>query len=159
MDPTTTIRTYVRFVKPNRPAMLVKSRDVKKLSLPDECEFYFYDTNVGVVNGVEYPFGPEINVSPHYFKVGEHFANPEAFRVYFMRCFGWDEDFIKNPQKWKNTVFAQYNANEFPNGVVIINGEIINPGKNGVIISAKKVTKKASFPTKKEIEAYRNYDD
>ena len=158
MKPTIVEKCFVKFVNPNQPPKVVSSRDVSKLSLPKECEFYFFDAYVSICGGKEYIAGPESNVSPHYFKVEKYWPNVEHFRIYFMRCNGWSEDYIKHPEKMSFNVFKEYNAKEYPKGVVIVNQMICNPG-TGVILSANKVIKKAIFPSKKVRDAYRNADE
>ena len=82
-------KTFIKFVNPMQRDMAVETRELSEsIELSEECEFYFYDSYVGTVAGVQYPFGPEMNVSRHYFKVSEHYVNPVYFRVYSMRCYG-----------------------------------------------------------------------
>lgn len=156
------VRTFVKFVSPEMKDMMVESREsLENIVLPDECEFYFYDSYVATVNGEEYPFGPEMEVSRHYFKVSEHYVNPDYFRVYYMRCWRWPEEKIwdKTGEAYKCSMFEHYTSDEYPQGVVIVDQEIINPGKDGIILCAKKTINDYIYPSEEVIAAYKNMCD
>lgn len=148
-------KTFIKFVSPNKPDMPVKTRALSEgIALPEECEFYFYDSYVGIVDGVEYPFGPEMNVSRHYFKVAEHYVNPDYFRVYSMRCYGWSEEKIWDPtgKAYRVSAFSAYTLDNYPQGVVIVNQVITNPGKNGIILCARNTIAEYIYPSAEEME-------
>lgn len=157
--PTIKIMSFVKFIYPEQQVKAVSTRDVSDLELPDECEFYFFDSYVGIIDGITYPFGPEQNVSPRYYKAEEHYPEADKFRVYFMRCYGWKEADIWNPENLEFNPFSCYNSTEFPKGVVIVNRHITNPGKNGIILSAKKTVTDYEYPSREVLEAYKNCMD
>ena len=135
-------KIFIRFI--NNPQsedeeICVENRNPELIKLPEECEFYFCERYVATIDGVEYPFGPEMNVSKHYFKVAEHFVNPDHFRVYEMRCNGWSEEKIwRDPSTYKRAwAYAEYTLEHYPQGVVIVNQVITNPGADGIILSSK----------------------
>ena len=151
-------KTFIKFVSPMQRDMAVETRELSEsIELPEECEFYFYDSYVGTVDGVEYPFGPEMNVSRHYFKVSEHYVNPDYFRVYSMRCYGWSEEKIWDPtgKSYKRSMFTDYTVDKYPQGVVIVNQLITNPGKDGIILFSKKTINEYIYPSTEEMEAYK----
>ena len=153
-------KTFIKFVN-SRPFqkndMAVETRDPAEImALPDECEFYFYDSYVGVVEGIEYPFGPEMNVSKHYFKANNHYPNPDHFRVYFMRCHGWSEESIWDSADhlFQLSTFPEYTLDNYPQGVLIVGGLITNPGKDGIILTAEKTINEYIYPSAEERAMY-----
>lgn len=154
---TVQVRTFLRFYG-RETVQQVENRDISSLSLPEECEFYFFDSYVGIINGTEYIFGPEVNVSPTYYKGNEYYPNPEHFRVYFMRAHEWPESKIFDdfgPSSLAYPGFGFYNEKEYPNGVLIVNQIITNP-KDGIILSVKKTIKEFIQPSEETIKAYRS---
>lgn len=145
------IKTFVKFLSPEPKTLEVASRNPEEILLPDECEFYFYDSLVD--NGKA--TGPEMNVSKHYFKASEHYVDPDYFRVYLMRCYSWPEQKIwdNTRESYKLSNFNNYTLDKYPNGVLIVNQIITNP-KNGIILSAKKEITEYIMPTKEEIQIY-----
>ena len=154
--PTVIVKTFAKFELPYKAKRIipVKTRNVEELNLPEECDFYFFDSYVGIVNGVEYRFGPEFNESAHYYKCRDYYPDVEKFRVYFMRLNGWSEDKIQNMEKLDFNPFENFNSTEYPNGVIIVDSTITNPGKTGVILSAKNVFEDYRIPLKEEVERY-----
>ena len=156
-DVTVETRSFVRIKERFETTVFeTKTRTPESVSHSDECVFYFFDSYVGIVDGVEYRFGPEFNVSPKYYCVGNYYPNPEYFRNYFMRCFGWSEKQIAEHEN--EIVFGDYNKTVYPNGVVTVNGEITNP-KDGLIIQIKNTIDYDKFPSEETIRMYRNTYD
>lgn len=162
-EPVIKTKTFVKFVSPSRlPDMPVENREVETLSLPEECEFYFYDSYVGIIKGIEYPFGPSFNESKHYFKAREHYTRADFFRVYFMMCYGRSEEEARNPNPNPEDDFphhfSQYSSEEYPQGVLIVNSIITNP-KDGIILSVKEEINEYRIPSQKTIDSYLDYMD
>ena len=155
-EPIVMVKTFAKFELPLRGKKIipVKTRNVEDLSLPEECDFYFFDSYVGIVNGVEYPFGPEFNASAHYYKCREYYPDVEKFRVYFMRLNGWSEDKIQSVEDLAYNPFASFNSTKYPNGVIIVDSQITNPGKTGVILSAENVYEDYRNPSEEEVKSY-----
>ena len=148
------IKTFLKFVGATSKTIMVTSRNPEEILflLPDECEFYFYDS---LVNDNGKATGQEINVSKHYFKASEHYVDPDYFRVYIMRCYSWPEHKIwdKTQKSYKFSNFTNYTLDKYPNGVIIVNNIITNP-RNGIIISAKKEITEYIMPTEEDIKIY-----
>ena len=150
-DLTVQANNFVRFLSPTTEKTIfpVETRNIDALpDLPEECAFYFFDSFVGVVNDVEYRFGPELNVSPKFYKGSTYFPNPEHFRVFQMRSYGWSEDEIF--ANWGEdslgySTFGKYTKKNFPSGILIVNGTIVNP-VGGIILSVKETITSYAFP-------------
>ena len=158
-DATVTVetRTFVRIAERFDTMVLpAETRDPESVTHSDECEFYFFDSYVGIVDGVVYPFGPELNVSPKYYCVGSYYPNPEHFRAYYMRCYGWSEEQIANNEN--DLVFGEYNKMEYPDGVVTVNGRITNP-KGGVILQIKETIDHDVYPSEETKRMYSCCED
>ena len=153
---TVQVKTFLRFLDGEENVQQVENRDITALFLPEECIFYFFDSYVGIINGTQYIFGPEVNVSPTYYKGNVYFPNPEHFRVYYMRANRWSESQIFD--NWGTLslgypAFGEYNENEYPNGVIIVNHTIKNP-KDGIILSAKKTITEFVQPSEEVKKAF-----
>jgi len=150
---TVETRNFVRIEERLKTRVLpAETRAPESVSHSDECVFYFFSSYVGIVDGVEYRFGPEFNVSPKYYCVGNYYPNPEHFRAYYMRCWGWSEDEIAEGAN--DIVFGDFNETVYPDGVVTVNHEIKNP-KGGVILQAKKTIEHDEFPSEETKKMYR----
>ena len=137
--------------------MQVAARIPETIGETEECVFYFYDSYIGIVEGKSYPFGPKLNISQKYYRGGAYYPDVDIFRRYYMRCFGWSEDVIQNPDsdEFRNSVFTCYTKEEFPNGVLLVNSEITNPS-GGVILSVKETINTEQYPSEEKIRMYRS---
>ena len=159
----TELRSFVcvdrRFKKEIMPVEARTSETIIK-AIPDneEYTFYFFDSYVGIVDGVAYRFGPELNVEKYYCG-GTYYPNPEHFKSYYMRCNGWTEEEIANCENNSHTrfVFGVYNKEHYPNGVLIVNGNIINPN-DGTILRVTETISNEVFPDEATVSMYRNAD-
>ncbi|MBQ3408601.1 MAG: hypothetical protein IJH12_05295 [Clostridia bacterium] len=153
-DATVTVetRSFVCIAEEFKTMVLpAETRTPESVIHSDECVFYFFDSYVGIVDGVEYRFGPEFNVSPKYYCVGKYYPNPEHFRAYHMRCWGWSEKQIAEHEN--DFAFGEYNETVYPDGVVTVNGVIQNP-KGGVILQAKKTIDHDEYPSEETKKMY-----
>lgn len=155
------IRTFVRVKNFGREDVVcqAKRRDPNSLEdLPTECVFYFFDRYIEKIKGIEYPVGPEVNVSRKYYKAGEYSPNIDTFRVNEMRCYGYKEEtiFDATGKSYQRTRFSKYTPQEYPKGVVIVDGTILNP-KDGIVYTVKRIVKDYEWPDQETIEAYKSF--
>ena len=121
----------------------VENRNLDEIlsKLPKEFIGYFYDQFVGIINGIEYPFGPKMNASNKYYKCSRHYSAEEIsshsyselhdckYRNAYVEALEKDEFFA--------SIYPYYSAEKYPQGITIIEGIITNPGKDGIIIVKK----------------------
>ncbi|MBR2704398.1 MAG: hypothetical protein IKE91_02915 [Clostridia bacterium] len=120
---------------------------------PEECTLYFFDSYVGIVDGVEYRFGPQLNVSTKYFYAGEYYPDTVIFKHYLMRCYGWTDEQIETEELPTWSTFYDLTEEKYPKGVLIINTEIINP-IDGTVVQTKKTFTEEKYPSQEIINAY-----
>ena len=158
-DVTVELRTFVA-KRYDQNVMEVAARIPETIGESEECEFYFYDSYVGIVDGKSYPFGPKLNKSQKYYRGGAYYPDVDIFRRYYMRCFGWSEEIIQNPDSdsFRSSMFSYLTKEEFPNGLILVNNEIKNP-RGGVILSVKETIETEQYPSDEEIRRYRSVEE